>query len=71
MRTFLILYVIFFVTLNFYVSSSLFVLLLAMSTFPVTVYLLLTEPKPKLRKTNSQDQQEKAEETVIESTRSK
>lgn len=54
MRIFLTLYVIVCITLNFFVSEFI-VLLLAMSTFPVMVYLLITKPKPKVKKQTPRD----------------
>jgi hypothetical protein len=54
MRIFLTLYVIVFITLNFFVSE-LIVLLLAMSTFPVTVYLLVIKRKPEARQQPEKD----------------
>ena len=57
MSLFLFFYVILFLTLNFYFDDSLF-FLLALSTFPVSVYLLVTKPKAKqkTKKTTSPDQ---------------
>lgn len=48
MRPLLILYVIVFLTLNFLVEGDL-ILLMAMSTFPVSLYLLLRKPRAKRR----------------------
>jgi Ca2+/Na+ antiporter len=46
MRILLFLYVIIFLTLNFLVEGDL-ILLMAMSTFPVSLYLLLRKPRSK------------------------
>ena len=65
MRLFLLLYVIIFISLNFFVDNF-FVFLLAMSTFPVTVYLLVKSPKA--RKSKPKKQPEVREETIHPST---
>lgn len=49
MRLFLIAYVIAVIGLNFLVDNSL-VFLLAVSSFPATIYLLLTKKKAKQKK---------------------
>ncbi len=46
MRILLILYVIIFLTLNFLLEGDL-ILLMAMTTFPVSLYLLLRKPRSK------------------------
>jgi hypothetical protein len=49
MRLFLLFYVILFLALNFFFDDSL-LFLLALTTFPVSVYLLVTKTKQKTKK---------------------
>lgn len=66
MRLFLLTYVILFLTLNLFVDDGL-VFFLALSTFPVSVYLLVTKPKSKPKRQKPVHTDQTSEPKIIES----
>ena len=65
MRLFLFTYVILFLALNFFVEDDL-VFILALSTFPVSVYLLLTKRKAKTKKQDPLHREHSSAPKIIE-----
>jgi hypothetical protein len=68
MRPFLYLYVALFISLNFFIDEQA-IFLLAMTTLPVAMYLLLTKPKQKKVRVPEQEKKNgKVSSTAIESS---
>ena len=66
MRLFLLTYVILFLALNFFFEDGL-LFFLALSTFPVSVYLLVTKPKSKPKTQSPTHREQPSEPKIIES----